>query len=75
MSRFAARNLSLVLMLVAFALISYGTTRDQAIVWQLGLASLAIGALIPPVMRFLPEAGTEEEPHEATDLGESSRVC
>lgn len=75
MSRFAARNVSLLLMLAAFPLISLGTTGDQSVVWWLGLASLAVGALIPPVMRYLPEK-REEEPHKrATDLGDSSRVC
>ena len=80
MSRIAARNISLVLMLAAFPLISIGTTGGRSIVWWLGLASLALGALIPPVMRFVPEKETEEkkdkEPRkEATDLGDSCRVC
>ena len=75
MSRFAAKNLSLLLMLAAFPLISVGSTGDQAIVWWLGLASLVIGALIPPIMRYLPEEEPEREPHEATDLGDSCRVC
>ena len=79
MSRFAARNLSLLLMLAAFPLISVGTTGGRPALWWLGLASLAAGALIPPVMRFLPqekkaEAEAAEHPR-ATDLGESSRVC
>ena len=76
MSRFAARNLSLLLMLAAFPLISVGTSGDQAVLWWLGLASLTIGALIPPVMRYLPKGENNEEPRKrATDLGDSSRVC
>lgn len=76
MSRFAARNVSLLLMLAAFPLISVGTTRGQPVLWWLGLACLIMGALIPPVMRYLPEAEKEEEPHKmATDLGDSCRVC
>jgi len=76
MSRFAVRNVSLLLMLAAFPLISIGTTGDQALVWWLGLASLAFGALIPPAMRYLPEEKKEEEPRgSATDLGDSCRVC
>ena len=87
MSRSVARNLSLLLMLAAFPLVSVGTTGDRPIVWWLGLASLALGALIPPVMRFVPQEetkGTKKETPErkqaearkhAPDLGDSSRVC
>lgn len=76
MSRFAARNLSLVLMLAAFPLISIGTTGGRPVLWWIGLASLAVGALIPPVMRYLPEEKKDKEPPPcATDLGDSSRVC
>ena len=74
MSLFVARNISLLLMLAAFPLISIGTTRGPAALWWLGLASLVIGALIPPVLRFVP--AREERPRpSATDLGESCRVC
>ena len=76
MSRTAARNLSLLLMLAAFPLISVGTTGGRPLLWWLGLASLGIGALIPPVMRYLPKEEKAEEPRKrATDLGDSSRVC
>lgn len=75
MSRFAAKNISLVLMLAAFPLISIGSTGGQPVVWWLGLASLGIGSLIPPVLRYLPEEDTKAEPRKATDLGDSSRVC
>lgn len=71
----AARYLSLMLMLAAFPLISVGTTRNRPALWWLGLACLGIGALIPPVLRYVP-ASTKEEPHkQSTDLGDSSRVC
>ncbi len=88
MSRSIARNLSLLLMLAAFPLISIGTTNGRPIIWWLGLASLALGALIPPVMRFVPQeepkgGPTEETPERkqaearkhAPDLGDSCRVC
>lgn len=76
MSRFAARNLSFVLMLAAFPLISVGTTGGRPALWWIGLASLVIGALIPPVMRYLPAKDRKDEPrHRASDLGDSSRVC
>lgn len=74
MSLATARNVSLLLMLAAFPLISLGTTGGRPVVWWLGLASLCFGALIPPVMRFLPRE-KEQEHTRPTDLGESSRVC
>lgn len=81
MTLFAARNISLVLMLIAFPLISLGTTGDQPALWWAGLAALGAGALIPPVLRFAPIKEKEEEEKEpprkkdATDLGDSCRVC
>lgn len=70
MSRFAARNLSLLLMLAAFPLISIGTTGDRPALWWLGLASITAGALIPPVMRYLPEKNNEPR-KPAAELGDS----
>ena len=78
MSRFAARNISLLLMLAAFPLISIGTTSDRPLLWWIGLASLTVGALLPPVMRYLPEEKKQENKERrrpATDLGDSCRVC
>lgn len=76
MSRFAARNLSLLLMLAAFPLVSLGTTSARPVLWWLGLVTLGLGALIPPVMRYLPAKEKQEEPRKrATDLGDSCRVC
>ena len=74
MTLFAARNLSLVLMLAAFPLISVGTTGDRPLLWWAGLLSLLAGAAIPPILRFVPVKEPPPKPH-ATDLGESSRVC
>ena len=75
MSRAAARNISLLLMLAAFPLISVGTTNGSSLAWWIGLASLGLGALIPPVMRYLPAEEKEEQPPKSTDLGDSCRVC
>lgn len=75
MSRFALKNASLVLMLIAFPLISMGTTGDRAALWIGGLIALTVGALIPPAMRYLPEEPEQESPQRPTDLGDSCRVC
>lgn len=53
MIRLIALSLSLVLLLAAFPLISYGTTQGPAFLWWLGLLALAAGGAIPPVARFL----------------------
>jgi hypothetical protein len=52
MSGVAVLTISLVLLLLAFPLISIGTTTGPALLWWLGLAALGIGAAIPPVRRF-----------------------
>ena len=75
MSMFAARNISFVLMLIAFPLVSIGMTNDQPVLWWAGLAALTLGALIPPVLRFVPEPEKKEQRHPPTDLGDSGRVC
>ena len=75
MSHSAARSLSLLLMLAAFPLISIGTMGDRPLLWWLGLVVLALGAMIPPVLRYAPEERSEPKSREATDLGESCRVC
>lgn len=75
MSRFALRTVSLLLMLAAFPLISVGTTSHRSVVWWLGLAAFAVGAIIPPAMRYIPARQQQEPAHRATDLGDSGRVC
>lgn len=44
---------SLALMLAAFPLVSLGMTHGSPPLWWLGLGSLCIGGLIPPVQRLL----------------------
>lgn len=71
-----ARIISLGLMLGAFPLISLGTTTGQPDLWLLGIASLGLGALIPPVLRYVPlDERKDETSNDATDLGDSARVC
>ena len=59
MSRVAALSLSMVLMLAAYPLISFGTTQGPSLLWWLGLLALVLGGVIPPAERFLapPEPG------------------
>lgn len=73
MSRLAALSLSMVLLLVAFPLISIGTTRGPDVVWWLGLGALAFGGLIPPARRFLA-AGEPEPPPTRAGLADDERV-
>ena len=75
MNRAVARNVSLVLMLAAFPLISVGATSGPDLLWWLGGVSLTLGALIPAALRFVPEPKKDEPPRpSATDM-DSCRVC
>lgn len=46
-------TVAFVLMAVSLPLISVGFTADLAALWMLGLGALVLGALIPPVVRFV----------------------
>lgn len=48
-------TVAFVLMAVSLPLISIGFTADIAALWMLGLGSLVLGALVPPVARFAVE--------------------
>lgn len=52
-NRLAYLSVSLILLVVAFPLISIGTTRGPDALWWMGLAALVCGGLIPPVQRLL----------------------
>ncbi len=52
-NRVAYLSLSFVLLLVSYPLISWGTTRGPELLWWLGLATLVLGAMIPPAQRLL----------------------
>lgn len=60
MTKNRALGAALVLLLIAFPLISLGTTRAQPVLWWAGLALLVLGGLIPPVTRYVLENGEEE---------------
>jgi hypothetical protein len=65
MSRLATLSVSLALLLVAFPLISVGTTRGPAGLWWAGLVLLAAGGLIPPLWRLLFKPEAPKEPPKA----------
>ena len=45
-------TLAFVLMALSLPLISYRATAGLAALWEIGLAMLAAGGLIPPTVRF-----------------------
>jgi hypothetical protein len=53
MGKLPVLGLAFVLLLAAFPLISFGTTGANDALWWIGLGSLAVGALIPPVARYV----------------------
>lgn len=46
-------TLAFVLLILAFPIISQGTTHDHAAVWWIGLAAFILGGLIPVGTRFM----------------------
>lgn len=64
---------SLVLMLAAFPLISFGTTDGPPVLMGLGMASLAIGGLIPLVRRYARRKQPPEPP-DGAGMSEDVRV-
>lgn len=52
-NRLAYLSTSFVLLVVAFPLISIGTTRGSTTLWWMGLLALGLGGLIPPLQRLL----------------------
>lgn len=73
MSRLAALSFSMVLLLVSFPLISFGTTQGPPLLWWLGLLALVVGGLIPPAARFLA-AGQPKPPPTRAGLVDDERV-
>lgn len=52
-NRLAYLSVSLVLLVVAFPLISLGTSYGPPLLWWVGLSALVAGGLIPPLQRLL----------------------
>ena len=72
-TRFATLSISLVLLLIAFPLISMGTTTGPDVLWWLGLAALALGGVLPPLRRFTSRNQTLPPPTQV-GLPEDDRV-
>lgn len=52
MSRLGALGIALVLMLISLPLVSLGAADNLNVVGWLGLLSLIVGGLIPPITRY-----------------------
>lgn len=52
-NRLTYLSVALILLVVAFPLISIGTTSGPAFLWWTGLLALTAGGLIPPLQRLL----------------------
>ncbi len=68
-----ALSLSMLLLLVAFPLISFGTTQGPPLLWWLGLLALVVGGLIPPAARFLA-AGQQKPRTTRAGMADDERV-
>lgn len=67
-NRFVYLSLSLVLLIVAFPMISMGTTRGPSWLWWIGLVALCGGGLLPPLYRLLwGAASAPPQPDEVED--------
>lgn len=73
MSSLATLGLSMILLLVAFPLISFGTMEGPDALWWLGLLALALGGAIPPLQRFVG-ARKPEPPPSRIGLRDDERV-
>jgi hypothetical protein len=67
MTRGTILDISFVLLLVALPIISFGTVREAAALWGLGLALLVAGFLIPLLLRYIP---IRTEPEDEPDVFE-----
>jgi hypothetical protein len=52
-----AEILALVLLLAAFPITSWGTTRGNYLVWWIGFISLVVGGLVPVMTRYMDHSG------------------
>lgn len=57
-------NITFIILLIPFFLISIGMESDSTLLWWSGLILLGIGAVIPTITRFVYEDPEEEENQE-----------
>jgi hypothetical protein len=73
MSRNALLGLSFVLLLIVYPLTALGTDGMSPVLWWAGIAALAVGGLIPPVLHFVDPSkskGKDEEKQDRPDREE-----
>lgn len=67
MRRTTILNIAFLLVLAALPLISIGSSRGPAVLWQIGFALLVMGLLIPPTLRLRKAIS---DPTDEPDVGE-----
>ena len=75
-NRLAYLSVSLILLVVAFPLISAGTTEGPRPLWWIGLLALVCGGLIPPLQRLLlgpPPTTTASDDAKPTDTTQGDK--
>jgi hypothetical protein len=51
--KLSSESLALVLLLVAFPVISIGATRGNSLVWWIGFVAFVVGGVLPVLTRFM----------------------
>lgn len=68
MNKLILLGIALILLLIAYPLVSIGTVQEIPAVWWIGLLALVLGGIIPPVTRYMfreeEEQAEEERPEE-----------
>jgi hypothetical protein len=65
MNKLVVEIWALVLLFVAFPLISLGTTGGNALVWWIGLIVLFVGSVLPVLTRFVSPTNIPDKPRDA----------
>ena len=65
MNKLVVETWALVLLFVAFPLISFGTTGGNALVWWIGLVVLIVGGALPVLTRFVSPSSVPDKPRDA----------